>query len=360
MGYEKNEEHKGGTMKKIGLFLTIAALIAVGCVIGGTARAEEKETLIRFSMHIPAQEDVSSYAAALYFKNQVEGRTNGKLKVQIFPANQLGSERESLEGLKMGTHQMDYTSSGAVPSFWPPIQCLAMPFLFKNRAVAWHVFDSPFGRELIETMAKETGMRVLGLGENGIRHFVTTKKQIKSPADLKGLKIRTMENPAHMRLVKALGANPTPIAWGELYTAVQQGVVDGYELPLPLIDFAKLYQVSKYVILDGHLYDPGFLWINEAFYQGLSPEWRQIVHDAALEANIVERAQVAFWDEVKALNNLKKNGMVIYTPTDEERRQFRELTQPPVAEFITEQIGPEWTEKLNKAIAEAEEALAKN
>jgi C4-dicarboxylate-binding protein DctP len=344
-------------MKRILLITALAVMVSIA--LGGpqVGLAKDKPIVIKFSMHIPPQEEVASYAAALYFKNQVQSRSNGRIEVQIYPSNQLGSERESLEGLQMGTHQMDYTSSGAVPSFWPEIQCLAMPYLFKSRAVAWHVFDGWFGQELVDQMAEDTGMRCLGLGENGIRHFVTADKQVKEAADLKGLKIRTMENPAHMALVRALEANPTPIAWGELYTSVQQGVVDGYELPLPLIDYVKLYQVSKYVILDGHLFDPGFLWINEKFYQGLPPDLKQIVYDAATEANVIERAQVAYYDEVKAKKSLKENGMVIYTPTEEQREEFRKITQPAVAEFIEKQIGTEWTEKLNKAIAEAEAAL---
>lgn len=341
---------------RLALFITL--ILALSVVFAAPAAAKEKVYTIKVSLHIPPKLAVPSYAAITYFKNQVEAKSNGRIKVQLFPSNQLGSERESLEGLKMGTHQMDLTSSGAVPSFWPPIQCLAMPYLFNNRAEAWHVFDGPFGRELVEAMAQKTGMRILGLCENGIRHFVTAKKQIRCAADLKGLKIRTMENPAHMRLVKALGASPTPIAWGELYTAVQQGVVDGYELPLPLIDFVKLYQVSKYVILDGHIYDPAFIWINERYYRKLPADLKAIVASAAREANVVERAKSAFYDEVLATDSLKKNGMVIYSPSAEQIAEFRAITQPAVMEFIKEQIGTEWTDKLNAAIAQARKDLA--
>ena len=339
------------------LSILVVLMTALALVLAGPVAA--KTYTIKVSLHIPPKDVVPSYAAMLYFKNLVESQSKGQLKVQIFPSNQLGSERESLEGLKLGTHQMDLTSSGAVPVFFPEIQCLAMPYLFSSRAVAWKVFDGWFGQELAEAMAKKTGMRILGYCENGVRHFVTTKKKIETPADLKGLKIRTMENPAHMKLVKALGASPTPIAWGELYTAVQQGVVDGYELPTPLIEFVKLYQVSKYVVLDGHIYDPAFIWINEKFFQSLPDELRQIVKNAVIEANVIERAKQAYWTEVLAAGNLKKEGMILTSPSPAAREEFRKLTQPAVAEFIKEKIGSEWTDKLNKAIAEAEAELKK-
>jgi len=341
------------------LIPVVLAAVILALALGGSALAEEKVYNIKFSLHIPPKVEVPSYASTLYFQSLVESQSKGRVKVQIFPSNQLGSERESLEGLKLGTHQMDLTSSGAVPAFFPEIQCLALPYLFESRAVAWKVFDGWFGQELSEAMAQKAGMRILGYCENGIRHFVTTKKQINSPDDLKGLKIRTMENPAHMRLVKALGASPTPIAWGELYTAVQQGVVDGYELPLPLIEFVKLFQVSKHVVLDGHIYDPAFIWINEKFFQSLPKDLRVMVKNAVIEANVIERGQQAYWTEVPAAENLKKEGMVLTSPSPEARKAFREITQPAVAEFIKEKIGTEWPDKLQKAIAEAEAELNK-
>ena len=344
-------------MKVKHLITAFVLLTAMLLALAGPVAAETYT--IKVSLHIPPKEAVPSYAAMLYFKNMVESQSKGRLKVQIFPSNQLGSERESLEGLKMGTHQMDLTSSGAVPVFFPEIQCLAMPYLFSSRAVAWKVFDGWFGQELAEAMVKKTGMRILGYCENGVRHFVTTKKKIETAADLKGLKIRTMENPAHMTLVKALGASPTPIAWGELYTAVQQGVVDGYELPTPLIEFVKLYQVSKFVVLDGHIYDPAFIWINERFYQSLPDDLKFIVKSVAEEANVIERAKQAYWTEVQAANNLKEQGMTLTSPSPEARAEFRKITQPAVAEFIKEKIGSEWTDKLNKAIAEAEAEVSK-
>lgn len=344
-------------MKSLRFSIVIAVLTVMVLALAGPVAA--KTYTIKVSLHIPPKEAVPSYAAMLYFKNLVESQSKGRIKVQLFPSNQLGSERESLEGLKMGTHQMDLTSSGAVPVFFPEVQCLAMPYLFSSRAVAWKVFDGWFGQELAEAMVKKTGMRILGYCENGVRHFVTTKKKIETPADLKGLKIRTMENPAHMKLVKALGASPTPIAWGELYTAVQQGVVDGYELPTPLIEFVKLYQVSKYVILDGHIYDPAFIWINDKFYQSLPVDLRSIVTNAVVEANVIERAKQAYWTEVQAANNLKKQGMVLTSPSPQAKAEFRKITQPAVAAFIKEKIGSEWTDKLNKAIAEAEAELNK-
>lgn len=343
-------------MKKFGLNKMLT-LICLGLFCLSSAAYSAPRYTIKFSLHIPPTEEVYSYAAALYFKTLVEAKSQGRIVVKIFPSNQLGSERESLEGLQMGTHQMDFTSTGPVPAFAPEIQCLAMPYLFKSRAVAWEVFDGEFGREIIESVAAKTGMRILGISENGIRHFVTTKKQVKSVADLKGLKIRTMENPAHMIMVEALGANPTPIAWGELYTSLQQGVVDGYELPLPLIDVVKLYQVSKFVILDGHIYDPFFLWINETFYNTLPVDLKAVIDVAAVETTVVERAKAAYYDNVSAVKALKKNGMTIYTPTAAEQAEFQRIAQQAVSKFIAKKIGMEWNQKLAKAIEAAEKKI---
>jgi C4-dicarboxylate-binding protein DctP len=156
-----------------GSAVLVAGLILTFCF---SATAQDKTFNIKLSLHIPPKIDVGSYAASLYFKTQVEQLSAGRLKVQIFPSNQLGSERESLEGLKLGTHQMDFTSSGSVPSFFPEVQCLAIPYLFPDKAVAWKVFDGWFGKEMAEAMAKKTGMRILGIGENGIRHFVLKNK----------------------------------------------------------------------------------------------------------------------------------------------------------------------------------------
>lgn len=336
----------------------LISLILLGLVCFVPVSIAAPQYTIKFSIHIPPTEEVYSYAAALYFKTLVEARSQGRIEVKLFPSNQLGSERESLEGLQLGTHQMDFTSTGPVPSFAPEIQCLAMPYLFSSRAVAWEVFDGDFGKEIIESVAAKTGMRILGISENGIRHFVTTKKPVHSVADLKGLKIRTMENPAHMIMVKALGANPSPIAWGELYTALQQGVVDGYELPLPLIDVVKLYQVSEYVILDGHIYDPFFLWINQKFYDKLPADLKTIIDEVAVETTVVERAKAAYYDNVSAVKNLEKNGMKIYTPTAAEHAEFQKIAQEAVSEFITEKIGTEWSEKLTRAIEEAQKKIS--
>ena len=346
-------------MSRKSTFVSLAVAVLTVAVLVGPTVAADKIYTIKCSLHVPPLKTISTYAAILYFKNQVEQHSNGRLKVQIFPSNQLGSIRESLEGLKMGIHQMDFVSTGGVPSFFPEIQCLDMPYMFDDRATAWATFDGPFGQELAEACVKKTGMRILGIGENGFRNFVTKKKQIKSPADLKGLKIRTMENPAHMTLVKALGANPTPIPWGETYTAVQQGVVEGLELPITLIDVIKFYQVTKYIILDRHIYDPLFFFINEKFFQGLPADLKTIISNAIREMVVIQRGFMAHSDDVASLENLKKHGMVIYSPSEAEKAEFRKLTQPAVSEFIKSKIGTKWTERLNRAIKETKARMAK-
>jgi len=154
-----------------------------------------------------------AHGDALTFKSLVESGSNGRIKVEIYPGAQLGSERELLEGVHMGTIEMCNVSEGSVAGFFPDILVLSIPYLFDSAPQAWKVLDGPFGQDLMEEMRKATGIRCLTITENGFRNFTTDVRLIKKPEDLKGLKIRTMENPAHMEMVKALGAEATPIPW---------------------------------------------------------------------------------------------------------------------------------------------------
>jgi tripartite ATP-independent transporter DctP family solute receptor len=217
-----------------------------------------------------------THANLATFKGLVEGGSGGNVVVKVFPASQLGNERELIEGTKIGTIQMCFVS-GAIAGFYKEAQVLDIPYLFASGPVAWKVMDGPFGKDMAADILKQTGMRVLAYGETGFRNFTNSKLPIKSPADMKGLKIRVMETPVYVNMVKALGAAPTPIAWSEVYTALQQKVVDGQENPVATIVQAKLYEVQKYMILDGHSYGCDFFLINEKFYQSLPKESQELI-----------------------------------------------------------------------------------
>jgi len=292
-------------------------------------------------------------AAAVVFKHMVEVGTAGSVKVDIFPGGQLGNERELIEGLRMGTVEMAITSDGPVGGFFEPILVLGIPYAFPSTVTAWKVLDGPFGKELMEAMRKKTGIRCLAITENGFRHFTNSVRLIKSPADMKGLKIRTMENPAHMAIVRSLGADPTPIAFGELYSALQQRVVDGQENPVAVLYMIKGYEVQKYLTLDGHVYNPSFIWIHDKLYEKFPAPTRRLLAEAAIAASLVKRAGVQVAEATK-LEEMVKKGMQVYQPSAAEREAFRNAAQKPVIELIEKKAGKDWIAKMFKAIDQVE------
>jgi tripartite ATP-independent transporter DctP family solute receptor len=297
-------------------------------------------------------------AAGATFKGLVEGATGGNMIVKVFPASQLGNERELIEGTKIGTIQMSFVS-GAIAGFYKEAQVLDIPYLFSSGPVAWKVMDGPFGQEMAADILQKTGMRVLAYGETGFRNFTNSSRPIKSPADMKGLKIRVMETPVYVNMVKALGAAPTPIAWSEVYTALQQKVVDGQENPVATIMQAKLYEVQKYLTLDGHSYGVDFFLINDKFYRSLPQETQQIIKTSAVTSALVGRG-IQTLNSATGISELQAKGMEVYAPNKAEAAQFKAATQAPVIEYVEKQIGRAWIDKLFKAIKEAEADLAKD
>ena len=295
--------------------------------------------------------------AATVFKHIVESQAGDRVEIKLFPGGQLGWERELIEGLRMGTVDMAITSDGPVGGFFEPILVLSIPYLFRSNALAWKVLDGPFGQELTEALRKATGIRALAISELGYRNFTNNKRPIQTPADMKGLKIRTMENPIHMAIVRSLGADPTPISFGELYSALQQGIVDGQENSVGVIAMTKAYEVQKYLTMEGHIYGPTFLWINDKRYQKLDPDLQQLFREAATVAAFTQRCGSKLL-EATQLQKMIKAGMQVYNPSKADLADFRETAQPPVTQAVEKMIGREWIDKLLKAIDQAEKELA--
>jgi C4-dicarboxylate-binding protein DctP len=242
------------------------------------------------------------------------------------------------------------------PFFFKPALVLGTPFLFPSSEVAWAVFDGPWGQKYNEAFRKQTGIRIVGHIESGFRSFFNSKKPIKTPADLAGMKIRTGENAVHMAMVRALGGSPAPVSWTEVYTALQQGVVDGMENPPGLFYSMKFYEQQKYLTLDKHLYSVHTAMINEAFFQGLPADLRGIIMAASELATTIGRSQ-AYLLERNALEKLKAAGIQIYDPTPAEFAQFRKLGQPAALELVRKEVGNEWVDGVLKAVEEAEKAV---
>ena len=333
-------------MKRTRLFL-IAAVFAL--VLPGIALAGPK--VIKYAHFQPAKLDQPKQAAALAFKNYVEANTKGSLKVEIYPASQLGNAITVLEGLKMGTIEMGVVHDGPISPVFKPFMIYALPYLFDDQAMAWSVVDGPFGQELAEAMRKATGIRMFALADNGIRHFTNSKRVIKSPADMKGLKIRVMPGPIWSKLVESLGASPSPVPWPELPAALQQGVVDGQENGVTNILAASLYQNQKYITLDGHVYSWHAYLMNDRFYNGLTPEEQKVVQKGVEIAKIIHRGMTAAQD-MNAPSILSGVGMEVTPLSPEEVAVFRETAQPAVRAWVEEQIGKEWIDKIFAAIDE--------
>lgn len=245
----------------------------------------------------------------------VEERTDGKVKIEVFPLSQLGAERELTEALTIGTADMSISSTAPIVNFYPQIGILDLPFLFESREHAYKVLDGEVGQGLLKGL-EDVGIIGLSWAENGFRHITNSKRDITKPEDLEGLKIRTQENPIHLDAFTALGAKPTPMAWTEALTALQQGVVDAQENPIVVADTYKLYEANQtYMTLTGHLYSPAVIMFSKATWDKLPAEYQEILKEEAKKAGDRERELIAKSDE-ESLKVLKEKGVKIIEDVD--------------------------------------------
>lgn len=303
------------------LFAVVAACFAIASL---PARAQ---TTLKMNIAIAQN---SHYGVAIdTFAREVEKRTGGRYKIQNFYSGALGAERESIEALQLGTLDLTMTSTGPVPNFVPDVAILDIPFLFRDYAQARAVLDGPIGQEMLQKFDAK-GIHGLAWGENGFRNMTNSKHPVIVPEDLKGLKMRTMENPVHIQAYRAFGIIPTPMAFTEVFTALQQGTVDGQENPLSVITSAKLDQVQKYLTLTGHVYSPALILMSKAQWDKLSAADKQSFVDAAKEAVKANRARIDD-DEKKAVADLRAKGMQVVENVD--KAKFQAALAPTFAEF---------------------------
>jgi TRAP-type transport system periplasmic protein len=251
------------------------------------------------------------------FAREVEKRTGGRYKVQTFYSGSLGGERESIEAVQLGTQELTFTSTGPVPNFVPETKILDVPFLFRDKAHARAVLDGPIGQDMLAKFDAK-GFKALAWAENGFRHMTNSKRPVNAPEDLKGLKMRTMENPVHIAAYKGLGIVTTPMAFPEVFTALQQGTVDGQENPLSVIMAAKFEQVQKHLSLTGHVYSPAIFLMNKGSFDKLSAADKQHFLDAAKEATRANRARVDE-DDAKGVSELRAKGMQVVENVDKSK-----------------------------------------
>ncbi|KGF35888.1 hypothetical protein HMPREF2134_03415 [Peptoniphilus lacrimalis DNF00528] len=280
---------------------------------------------IRIS-HVLPEDHPTNTTLVDYFKPIIEEKSGGKIKVEIYPNAQLGSDRQAIESVINGSIEMSVPGGPVISGFYEPYMVYDLPFLFNSREAAYSAFDGELKDKLSDGLLKAQNIRILGIGENGFRHITTNNKAIKAPEDLKGLKIRTMECPVHLKTFEALGANPTPIAFNELFTALQQGTVDGQENPIAIIYTSKLYEVQNYLTLDGHYYVNCPYIVNENFWQSLSKEEQDIVQKAIDETVKQQRIELEK-QEQEYLELIKKSGTKVIELSDEQKDKFKKSTQ---------------------------------
>jgi tripartite ATP-independent transporter DctP family solute receptor len=280
-----------------------------------------------------------------HFAKLVAEKSGGDMEVQVFPSSQLGSQKDMTEGLIYGTIDMVLTGTADLGQFQPKMSLFDLPFLFKDRAHAYKALDT-VGMELGKEL-EPRGLKLLGYMENGIRHLTNNVREVKTPADMEGLKIRVMSNKIYIETIKALGGSPTPMAFGELYSAMQQGTVDGQENPSAHIYTKRFFEVQDYASLTAHAYAPEPVLISMITWNRLSDAQKAIVQEAATEAvawqrDLSTQQDNEYWDKIKATGKIKV--------TEVDRTPFMEATMPVWKQFA-DMVGQDNIDKV-RALAD--------
>ena len=251
----------------------------------------------------------SVHKGMLFFGERLEEISEGRFKVQIYPSQQLGTERQCLELLQIGSLDMTKVSAGVLENFSPSIKVFGIPYMFKDKEHTFRVLDGPIGDELLAGTEKYW-LKGLGYYDSGSRSFYTINKPIEKPNDLEGLKIRVMESQTAIDMVKSFGGSPTPISWGELYTALQQGVVDGAENNPPSFYLSRHYEVCKYYIIDEHTVLPDVVLMSTHLWNSLN-EQEQVWVQKAMDLSVIEQRRLWLESEMESLEAVKAAGVEV-------------------------------------------------
>lgn len=320
-------------LKKRSLF--IAVLVVVTCIIGTFSRAlaVQKWKLA----HVAVAEANNPYhATALKFKEIVEKGTNGRVLINIFPQRQLGNDREILEGIQSGLIDAAASTMGPVAAFEASVDLLELPFLFRGTAHLDEVLDNEIGRSILDTL-ETANFKGLAFFDDGINNITNSKHAINSASDFKGLQMRTIEAPVRIATSKALGSNPIPIAYSELYTALQTGVVDGQSNPNWVISARSLWEVQKYISVTQHIWGGAILLVNNKKFNKLTQDDQKVVMDAGLAACRYGR-KLGRDSEASHLQNAIDHGMIVNSSPD--LKSMQEATKSVYVQIYEEH--PKW------------------
>ena len=277
-------------------------------------------------------------------------KTEGAVCIDVFGNSQLGNERDLIEGLQLGSVQMTCVSTAPLSGFTDMFLVFDLPFIFETTEQARAVMDSEVGEQVLHSV-DEQGLVGLAWFENGFRNVTNNVRPITVPEDMKGIKIRTMENQIHMAAFKAMGADPTPMAMGDVFTALQQGTIDAEENPVPIIETNKFGEVQKYLSMTGHLFSPAPVFISKDYYDAMPEEYQTAIKEAAAEATPYQRGQI---DEqnVSGLESLKSVGMEV---NEVEKQPFKDATQVVYSEYVKDGascVSPDLLNKVEEIVAQ--------
>ncbi len=305
--------------------------LILGMALGlGLTSAATAQTVLKIGYATTATSHYGVGSTA--FCDDIEKGTQNRYKCQQFPSSALGGEREMIEAVQLGTLDLVNTSTGPVGNFVPEVKIVDIPFLFRDYDHARKVMDGPVGQEILAKFPSK-GIIALGWTENGFRHMTNNKRDIVKPSDAAGLKMRTMENKVHMDGYRTFGILPTPMAFPELFGALQQGTVDGQENPIPVILASKFAQVQKHLSLTGHVYSPALLLLSPKVWAKLSDADKKVFADAATKAGAAQRKKVND-DENTGIAQLEKDGMKVTKVVDGQA--FRDALKPAYLAYAKE------------------------
>lgn len=307
--------------------------VCLTAIAGAAAAAEHR---VRFAWVTPNSPTDPYAIAGRLFEKKVEAKTGGQIDVQLFPNRQLGDEKEILEGVRFGTIEAGVITNAVVANVDQALQVNDLPFLYANEAEAHRVLDGELGQELLARL-EDDGIVGLRFCEGGFRNMINNVRPVAEPGDVEGVKYRVMENPVYIGMFSALGGNAVPMAWAEVFSSVQQGALDGLEIPIMIVDATKMYEVTKYLSLTNHTYSAILLVMSKRVFDRFSPEQQKAVREAAVETCDEQRKENAS-NVKKTLEALKQKGMQVNAV--ENPAAFRKLVRPVYEEF-RDSIGSE-------------------
>lgn len=335
-------------------FIIPVVLIIFGLVIGNVATISAETIQITYAD--PDDMDSEEHIMALVFQSLVEARSDGYFDTELHPSEVLGTDRERTLMLQDGHIEVSFSSAGGIAPHMPIVGVLDYPFLFPNDAVARRVYDGPF-LDILRAEFEERlpGVYLAGIHKRGFFHITNNQRPIETLEDLEGLAIRTMEQPSHIMFFEELGADPTPIAWPELYTSLETGVVHGQTNPNSITAFAgRLFEVQDYLTLTDHMYAVSYITVSQQWLDGLSEEHQEIVLASLEEAIDAAYGLNRQLESFQALDVLEEEGMEINSLPPEERERMAEIVQPAFREWVEDEFGEDGIYLLDKLEEHAE------